>query len=201
MTPDRMVTTLIGGRCARPDVTSISRMKPSPDGYSQRLELVELAVEFQHRLGDRLVGVVAEEPAGDAAEHRGDGGDQRVAIGAVGPRQRHRQEQHVGRHEEDRAFDEGDEGQPPFGGFARGERQGPVVESAKHRHPRWTVPACLGRFCAVHNGRFGRRPGPAARRRRAAGRIRREYVDEAMPLRIVPSRSARSRVVPLWWNW
>ena len=116
-----------------------------PDDAAQCLELVKLAVEFQHRLGDRLIGVVAEEPAGDAAEHRGDGGDQRVAVGAVGPRQRHRQKKHVGRHEEDRAFDESDEGQPPFGGFARGKRQGPVVEFSKHGYP-------IRLMCAKHSG-------------------------------------------------
>ena len=50
MTPDRMVTTLIGGRWARPEVTSISRMKPMRRRGAQRLEFVEFAVEFEHRL-------------------------------------------------------------------------------------------------------------------------------------------------------
>ena len=102
----------------------------------QRLELVELAVEFEHRAGDRLIGEMAEEPAGDAAEHRGGGGDRRVAIGPLGARQGHRQEQDIGRNEKDRAFDESDEGEPPFGGLPGRERQGPVVKSAQQWLPR-----------------------------------------------------------------
>ena len=132
MTPERIVTTLIGGKWARPEVTSINRMNPCPTPCVSASNVVELAVEFEHGHGQRLIGVVAEEPAGDAAKHGGDGRDERIAVGAVGPRQRHRQEKHVGGNEKDRAFDEGYEGQPVFGGFARGERQRPVVESSKH---------------------------------------------------------------------
>ena len=73
------------------------------------------------------------EVAGNAAQRRGDGGDQREAIGPGRAGQRHGQEQHVGRHEKDRAFDEGDDGQPDFGRLARRQRQGPVIELASMR--------------------------------------------------------------------
>ena len=144
---------------------------------AQRLELVELAVEFQHRPGHRLVGVVAEEPAGDAAQHRGGGGDERIAVGAVRPRQRHRQEQHVGRDEEDRAFDEGDEGQPVFGGFARRKRQGPVVKSSKHRRPR-CGPGVFRKIFRMHNGAHRLHGQWMLDRPRAENRDRRQIAGE-----------------------
>ena len=76
----------------------------------------------------------------------------RVAIGPLGPRQRHRQEKDVGRNEEDRAFDESDECQPPFGRLPGRERQGPVVKFAQQWLPRRFLGApCLERFAASHN--------------------------------------------------
>lgn len=99
------------------------------DACAHLVEGVELAVEFQDRLGDGLEGVVAERPAGDAAEHGGDGRCQRIAPGPFGLCQRHGQEQDIRGDKKDGAFDEGDNGQPDFRRFAAGQRHGPIVES------------------------------------------------------------------------
>ncbi|OIQ69489.1 hypothetical protein GALL_489100 [mine drainage metagenome] len=101
-----------------------------------RVEGVKLAVEFEDRLGDHLKRVMADRPAEHAAQHRGYGGNQRIAHGAVGFRQAHRDEKHIGRDRKHRAFHERDHGQCG-GGIARsGPGEGPVVKRAKHRASR-----------------------------------------------------------------
>ena len=107
-------------------------MVSSPVQVRELLEFVKLAVKCEDGLGQSLVGEVAQEISGDAAQCRGDGGDRGIAPGAIGPGQRHRQEQHIGRHQEHRAFDEGDDGQPELGGLAGRQRQGPVIKFAQH---------------------------------------------------------------------
>ena len=99
---------------------------------AQLFELREAAVELEHRTGDVFVGVVAEDPAEHAAEHRRDRRHHGVAIDAIDPRKAHRDEQNLGRNHEHRAFHEGDEGEPPFGALARGKRKRPVVKSSQH---------------------------------------------------------------------
>src|SRR5581483_9586517 len=99
---------------------------------AELLEILERAPEGEDRLRHRLVGEMAEEPAGNAPEHRGEGGDRRIAPGAVTPRDHHRDEEDVGGDEEDAAFDEGDDGEPKLGRFPPGEAEGPVVKAAQH---------------------------------------------------------------------
>src|SRR5690606_9671175 len=82
--------------------------------------------------GDAFIGVISKKPAGDTA---GDGsrcGNKRVAVSALAPRQRHRQEQDIGGHEENGAFDKGYEGKPDFRGLSRRKRQRPVIKFAQH---------------------------------------------------------------------
>ncbi len=94
----------------------------------QPLEGLELAVELQHRHGDGRIGIIAEQPARDAARNRRYRCDKGVAIGPLAPGNRHRHEQNVRRHEKYRAFDEGDNGEPHFGSLAAGKREGPGIE-------------------------------------------------------------------------
>src|SRR5204862_6537027 len=102
------------------------------------LELCELAVELEHRLGHGVVGKGAEYVPGNAPQRGSERRDQGVAIGALRARERHRQEQHVRRYEEERALDEGNDRPPDLRGLARGKRQRPVVKASKHA-------ACLAR--------------------------------------------------------
>lgn len=46
--------------------------------------------------------------------------------------QHHGQEKHIRRHDENRAFHESDDRQPPHGGFARGERHRPCIDVFQH---------------------------------------------------------------------
>ena len=86
------------------------------------------AVEAQQRLADGVEGEIADGVAEEAAEHRGDGGDQRVVPGPPPVGDDHRHEQRVGRDREERALDEADDRQRPDRVAGSGERQGPLVK-------------------------------------------------------------------------
>jgi len=98
---------------------------------AQLLEGLKLVVEGKNRLGDLLIGVMAQEIAGDAAQRRSNGGRQRVSVRLGRSCQRHRNEKHVGRNEEDRALDEGDRGEPRLRPGRCRLLQGPIVDPAK----------------------------------------------------------------------
>ena len=119
------------------------------DGCPQALERVELAVEFQHRLGDSVISEVAQHPACNSAEDRRGGRHQRISIGAVAAGKGHGHEEDIGGDEEDRAFNESDDGKPHFGGFSARQRHSPIVEPAQHE----SIPNPIRRALAAW--RFG----------------------------------------------
>src|SRR5215208_374465 len=82
------------------------------DAAAHRFQLVALAVELQERCGEEIIGIEAERITGNAAKRGREGGGERVAISALGPRQRHGQIKDIRRDEEDRTLDEGNNGEP-----------------------------------------------------------------------------------------
>ena len=91
-------------------------------------------------LAGAVGGGVGERPV---AERRGDGGHDGVTVGTLGPRQRHGQIEHIGRDEEDRAFDERHRGEGEKRMAVSRQAHGPVVESLQHgRPPRFRPRPC-----------------------------------------------------------
>ncbi|MNY26348.1 hypothetical protein D3C86_1601910 [compost metagenome] len=75
---------------------------------------------------------MTEEPAGDAAENRGDGCNECIKHRLFRLGQHHGQEKHIRRHDEDGAFHESHDRQPPYSGFARSERHRPGIDVFQH---------------------------------------------------------------------
>ncbi len=77
------------------------------------------AVELQDRQADRFIEVVADGVAEQPTEHRCDSGDSRVPPRLLPVAEHHRYQHDVRRDGEERAFDEGDEGERPWSAAAR----------------------------------------------------------------------------------
>src|SRR6478752_7070467 len=92
-----------------------------------------LSVERQYGLGYLAIGEVSQVITRNSARRRSQRRDQRISICSLRDCQRHRHEKYVRWHQEYRAFDESDDGQPKLGSGAGGLLQGPVVKLAQHR--------------------------------------------------------------------
>src|ERR1700704_3511759 len=129
-------------------------------GRAKGVDALAIAIDRDQPMADRVVEQRADGVADEAAEHRGDGADQRVEPRLVRLRQRHGHKHHVGRDGEEGAFSEGDYGQRGKRMAALGKRDYLVVEPPQHG-------ACLaGRGALVHRltPATGRMPRLTARR-------------------------------------
>lgn len=93
------------------------------------LELVHIAVDFEHRAADGLERRDSNHIAERAANDRCDRTHSCDPPGPGGCRQHHRNQHHVGRNRKKRALGERDQREQPHGAWTRCEVHGPVVKA------------------------------------------------------------------------